>query len=70
MAKPTATRWSQEVMEHSSAFDLAKGVLTLKDPKKIAEALKHSAAASERRKSDSYSSMACGCGSVSTLRRM
>ena len=52
-------------MEHSSAFDLAKGVFTLKDPKKIAEALKHSAVASEWRKSDSY--MACGCGSVSTL---
>jgi len=39
-------------MEHSSAFDLAKGVFTLKDPKKIAEALKHSAVASEWRKSE------------------
>jgi Protein of unknown function (DUF3175) len=49
-------RWSQEVTEHSDALDLEKGVFTLKDPKAIAESLKHSAEASERRKSDPYRS--------------
>jgi hypothetical protein len=49
-------RWSQEVTEYSDALDLEKGVFTLKDPKEIAVSLKHSAEASERRKSDPYRS--------------
>jgi hypothetical protein len=55
-AKKSAKRWSQEVTEHSNALDLEKGVFTLKDPKEIAASLKHSAEASERRKSDPYRS--------------
>jgi hypothetical protein len=40
----------------SAPIDLEKGVFTLKDPKEIAVSLKHSAEASERRKSDPYRS--------------
>jgi hypothetical protein len=56
MAEKSFKRWSQEVTEHSDALDLEKGVFTLKDPKEIAVSLKHSAEASERRKSDPYRS--------------
>jgi len=56
MAEKSPERWSQEVTEHSDALDLEKGVFTLKDPKEIAMSLKHSAEASERRKSDPYRS--------------
>jgi hypothetical protein len=49
-------RWSQEVTEHSDALDLEQGVFTLKDPKKIAASLKHSAEASTRRKTDPFRS--------------
>jgi hypothetical protein len=56
MAEKPPKRWSQEVTEHSNALDLEKGVFTLKDPKEIAASLKHSAEASERRKSDPYRS--------------
>ena len=56
MAEKSSKRWSQEVTEHSDALDLEKGVFTLKDPKEIAVSLKHSAEASERRKSDPYRS--------------
>ena len=56
MAEKSPKRWSQEVTEHSDALDLEKGVFTLKDPKEIAVSLKHSAEASERRKSDPYRS--------------
>jgi hypothetical protein len=56
MTEKQPKRWSQEVTEHSSALDLAKGVFTLKDPKEIALSLKHSAEASERRKSDAFRS--------------
>lgn len=55
-AKTPAKRWSQEVTEHSDALDLEKGVFTLEDPKKIAQSLKRSAEASQRRKSDPYRS--------------
>jgi len=56
MPEKSPERWSQEVTEHSDALDLEKGVFTLKDPKEIAMSLKHSAEASERRKSDPYRS--------------
>jgi hypothetical protein len=49
-------RWSQDVTEHSYALDLEKGVFTLKDPKKIAASLKHSAETSTRRKADPFRS--------------
>jgi hypothetical protein len=56
MAEKSPERWSQEVTEHSDALSLKKGVFTLKDPKEIAVSLKHSAEASERRRSDPYRS--------------
>jgi hypothetical protein len=56
MASKTPKRWSQEVTEHSNALDLERGVFTLKDPKKIAASLKHSAEASKRRKADPFRS--------------
>ena len=42
--------WSAEVAKRSNALDLEPGVFIWKDPRKIAESLKHSAEASERRK--------------------
>jgi hypothetical protein len=56
MAENSPKRWSQGVTEHSDALDLEKGAFTLRDPKEIAASLKHSAEASERRKSDPYRS--------------
>ena len=56
MAEKSPKRWSQDVTEHSDALDLEKGVLALKDPKKIASSLKRSAEQSHRRKSDPYRS--------------
>jgi hypothetical protein len=55
-SKKSPRRWSQKVTESSNALDLKKGVFTLKDPKKIALSLKHSAEQSHRRKSDPYRS--------------
>ena len=52
----TKKKWSQDVTEHSDALDLKKDVFTLKDPKKVAESLKHSAEHSKRRKSEPYRS--------------
>ena len=49
-------RWSQDVTEHSDALDLADGVFTWKDPKRIARSLRDSAEASDRRKSSPYRS--------------
>lgn len=54
--KKPATRWSQEVTEHSDALDLERDVFTLNDPKEIAASLKRSADQSHRRKSDPYRS--------------
>ena len=56
MAGTSTKRWSQQVTERSDALDLDKGVFTLKDPRKIALSLKHSAEASTRRKSDPFRS--------------
>jgi hypothetical protein len=49
-------RWSAEVTQHSDALDLEQGVFTLKDPKRIAASLKHSAETSRRKKTGSYRS--------------
>jgi hypothetical protein len=56
ITKKPAKRWSQDVTLHSNALDLEHGVFALKDPKKIAASLKHSAEVSARRKSDPYRS--------------
>jgi len=45
-----ASKWSQDVTEHSNALDLDRGVFMLDDPKQIALSLKHSAEHSKRRK--------------------
>jgi hypothetical protein len=53
----TATRyWSGRVTRESHALDLAAGVFTWKDPKRIAASLKRSAEQSRRRKADPYRS--------------
>jgi hypothetical protein len=49
-------RWSQRVTQESDALDLKRGVFTLRDPKKIAASLKHSAERSSRRKTGAYRS--------------
>jgi Protein of unknown function (DUF3175) len=52
-----ATRyWSGRVTRESQALDLAGGVFTWKDPKRIAASLKRSAEASHRRKAEPYRS--------------
>lgn len=49
-------RWSQRVTEQSNALDLAPGVFTLDDPRRIALSLKASAERSERRKTTPFRS--------------
>jgi uncharacterized protein DUF3175 len=49
-------RWSAEVTKHSNALDLEHDVFRLKDPRKIARSLKHSAEQSKRRKGTPYQS--------------
>jgi hypothetical protein len=49
-------KWSQEVTENSDAMDLKEGIFKSGDPKKIAGSLRHSAEASDRRKSSPYRS--------------
>lgn len=56
MANKSTRRWSGSVTKHSDALDLKQGVFTLKDPKRIAASLKHSAEMSRRKKADSYRS--------------
>ena len=56
MAKKSTRRWSAGVTKRSDALDLEQGVFTWKDPKRIAESLKHSAETSRRKKADSYRS--------------
>ena len=48
--------WSQKVTEESNALDLAEGVFTWSDPKKIARSLKRSALASQRRQAGPFQS--------------
>jgi hypothetical protein len=52
----TKRKWSGEVTKHSDALDLEPDVFRSKDPKAIAQSLKHSAEASHRRKSDPFRS--------------
>jgi len=52
----TVDRWSQDVTEHSDALDLEKDVFAGQDPKVIARSLKHSAEASQRRKTEPFRS--------------
>jgi hypothetical protein len=49
-------KWSGEVTEHSDALDLEEHVFQSPDPKEIAQSLKRSAEASDRRKSGPYQS--------------
>ena len=55
-ARPSSRRWSQRVTRNSDALDLKRGVFMLKDPKRIAASLKHSAERSSRRKTGAYRS--------------
>jgi hypothetical protein len=48
--------WSGRVTSESDALDLEGGVFKLKDPKRIAKSLKHSAEKSRRRKTEPYRS--------------
>src|SRR3979490_2829790 len=54
--KESPKRWSQRVTRESDALDLKRGVFTLRDPKRIAAALKRSAERSSRRKTGAYQS--------------
>jgi hypothetical protein len=55
--KRNASRyWSGRVTRENHALDLAAGVFTWKDPKRIAASLKRSAEASHRRKAEPYRS--------------
>jgi hypothetical protein len=56
MASKSRQRWSAAVTQHSDALDLEQGVFALKDPKRIAASLKHSAETSRRKKTDSFRS--------------
>jgi len=49
-------RWSGEVTRRSNALDLEHGVFSHGDPHQIAQSLKRSAEASERRKGTPYQS--------------
>jgi hypothetical protein len=49
-------RWSRQVAERSDALDLARGVFTSDDPKRIARSLKRSAERSTRRKAKPFQS--------------
>ncbi|MFB9950351.1 DUF3175 domain-containing protein [Rhizobium puerariae] len=53
---PRKKKWSQDVTEHSDALDLKEGVFKSRSPRKIADSLKHSAEASDRRKSSPFRS--------------
>ena len=55
---PTAKddHWSRRVTETSDALDLQAGVFALTDPGEIAQSLKQSAEASQRRKSNPFQS--------------
>jgi hypothetical protein len=49
-------KWSHKVNESSDALDLKTGIFKSKDPKVIADSLKQSAQASDRRKSNPFRS--------------
>lgn len=52
----TDRKWSQDVTENSDAMDLEEGVFKQRNARKIADSLKRSAEASERRKSSPFRS--------------
>lgn len=54
--KKSKKYWSGEVTRKSNALDLEASVFTWRDPKKIAQSLKRSALASERRKGTLFQS--------------
>ena len=54
--RKSGRRWSGEVTRTSNALDLASGVFTWTNPKRIAGSLKRSAERSSRRKADPYRS--------------
>src|SRR6476659_4877660 len=56
MTTPRSKRWSQRVTETSNALDLAPGVFSQTDPRRIARSLKRSAERSNRRKSSPFRS--------------
>jgi hypothetical protein len=56
MAAKSKSRWSAEVTKHSDALDLEKDIFESNNPYAIAKSLKHSAEASDRRKSSPYRS--------------
>jgi hypothetical protein len=49
-------KWSARVTRESRALDLEPGVFTWHDPRRIAQSLKHSAEASQRRKAPPFRS--------------
>ncbi|PPK98944.1 DUF3175 domain-containing protein [Parapedobacter indicus] len=52
----TGRKWSAKVTEKSDALDLEQNIFEAKDPKKIAQSLKHSAERSDRKKSAPFRS--------------
>jgi Protein of unknown function (DUF3175) len=56
MTEPQKKKWSAEVTEHSDALDLEPHVFKKSSADEIAESLKHSAEASDRRKSSAFRS--------------
>jgi hypothetical protein len=56
MSEPRKKKWSTEVTEHSDALDLEPHVFTRACVAEIAESLKQSAEASDRRKSSAFRS--------------
>lgn len=56
MAAQSRSRWSGEVSKHSDALDLEEDIFKSDNPDTIAKSLKHSAKASNRRKSSPYRS--------------
>jgi len=56
MTTKKTNKWSAEITEHSNAMDLEQDIFKSGDPDKIAASVKHSAEASNRRKSSPYRS--------------
>jgi hypothetical protein len=56
MARRNVNRWSGEVTQHSDALDLEDQIFKSHDPDRIAQSLKASAEASDRRKASPFRS--------------
>ena len=54
--KSASKKWSKKVTETSDAMDLEKDIFKSKDPKKIAESVKHSTEKSKRKKAGPFQS--------------